>query len=149
MNSLEQTEQALFDLLNSVDITPSDVEGVDVYDLPPSNLTSPNKIKIVKNRTYTAPKYVSMAEFKTKEQKMQFVLSQMLTITAFDKIMALTKQEIMTIDYARPYKDSISGPVIMVGEPSKDCKNKGRTCFREINGRFPITDMLEKIKEYL
>jgi hypothetical protein len=83
-----------------------------------------------------------LSSIKTKEDKMAMVLYEVMKAKSKTLITKLREDGILSIDYSRPYKDSIGGPVITIHQNGK------KTRFGEINNKFPLANLLEEISKF-
>lgn len=139
--SFEKTNDALNELFKSISLTQEDIEKTDIFSLPPSNKVAVEVIKKVK-RENKSPKYFVLTPYKTKEDKMAAVLMEIIKATSKQLVTDLKENEIISIDYSRPYKKSVGGPVITVFENGK------KTRFGEINNKFPLAGLVEEILKF-
>jgi hypothetical protein len=81
--------------------------------------------------------------YKTKEEKMIHVLAKVVEAYSIETINKLKDSGKITVEYSRPYKNSLGGPVILVHDISMNRKTR----FGEINGKFPIANLIEELEK--
>ena len=152
--SIEKTESLIDKLLFECGVSKDDLNNVtkSINDLTTKAKIDALATPVVKRERpkERIHKYIDMSIFKTKEQKMQYVLLEMFKYTSMDFIKEMKEEEWIEISYSRPYKDNIGGPVVLCGKKitpksSKDVKC-GRERFGEINNNFPIYNLIVKLK---
>lgn len=137
--SFEDTNAALEELFRSVALTQSDIDKVDILSLPPSNKPTVSK----KTRDTRMVKYIDLSMYKTKEEKMIHILAKVVEVFTIETVNKLKDSGKISVEYSRPYKNSLGGPVILV----HDFDMKTRSRFGEINGKFPIAGLIEEIQK--
>lgn len=127
-------------LLLECDITAEEVKNISVVVPKPSERKADDIGGRKKLKGVTIKKFEDFKDYKTKESKMEYVAKRIINATSLDFIMEMKKKKWLTIDYTRPYKDSVGGPLFLIGDIAKDSFSitKGRLRLSEINGRFPI-----------
>lgn len=156
--SLEKTQAAMEQLLFECGISKEDLDAVNTIIPTPSISSEPAvrgrpKNAKIGSKGVNIQKYLDMSDaskFPTKESKMHYVLFQMIRSTSPEFILDMKTDEWIMIDYSRPYKTSLGGPVVLVGDKTDAASAKDKKCgrerFGEINGKFPIYNLLIKLK---
>ena len=91
-----------------------------------------------------------MKHFETQSEKRAYLLQELLANTSEEFLSKLFLENLLEIVPSRPYKDSIGCPIIYLGL-SKEPKSIrdiacGRRVFREINGTFPLRDVINILR---
>ena len=137
------------DLKNAVVDIPKPVER-PVDNKPKRGRPSHSKIGV---NGLTVQKYVLMTDknvFPTKESKMYLVLQKMIAATSAKFLLDMKEIGWICIDYSRQYKESLGGPVVLVGDKFDAASGKDKKCGRdrygEINGKFPLYNLIMALK---
>ena len=139
MSTFEQTESALNILLAECGITQEDLNNVALIPVPSPTA---NRAGTRTLSGHVVQKYVDFRNYTSKEAKMAFVISKLISATSNEFLLTQIKNNWLEISSSRAYKSSPGGPVIHIGNmtdmTSSRSIRKGRTRYGEINGRFPI-----------
>ena len=138
--SFDAINSELAKLYESVSLTQQDIDGVDIFELPPSNKVNPIIIKQLKEEKKL--KYLILKNCKTKEEKMLKTLEEIVNQTSAKLLTELKNNGTLLIEYSRAYKSSTGGPVITV------VNGKDKVRFGEINNKFPIENLVEEMLKY-
>lgn len=141
-------------LLLECDITKEEVSNISLVVPKPYERKEDTPLGRKRVKGVVVQKYVDFSTYKTKEDKMVYVAAHVIKATSLEFILQMKKDKWLTIDYTRPYKDSLGGPIFLIGYMEKDglSLTKNRIRLAEINGRFPIyaltTTLLSKFKSW-
>lgn len=151
--SYDKTSAEIDALLFACDISKEDLEKVSIVVPKPSSSEERKRGRPKGSRVNSSgtlvQKYIDFTGYPSKEAKMEFVLNHIIRATSFEFVKTMKESNWITISYSRPYKESIGGPIFLVGEISDDASSKsvkkGRDRFGEINNRFPLYALTVKL----
>lgn len=88
------------------------------------------------------PLYIDFSEYETQTQKKMKILESIVSVSSLEFINDLLERKILLLVESRGYKDSIGCPVIYLSYDTTPVEEKKKAqCFRELNGKFPLTKL--------
>lgn len=94
------------------------------------------------------PLYIDFSQYESQSHKKMKILEQLVLASSAEYINDLLETKALLILESRGYKDSIGCPVLYLSYDLKPIEEKKRAqCFRELNGKFPLTKLSNTISQ--